>query len=117
MQKINPKDFDPLVLAESLEEELARESKLAEWFPTTVLTKVEYYIPGAVEIICPNKFIWQFDDFAPWYLRLRGFLEFWRDHIEGRISEVELWDGQSDEPIILKPESNFPSNGGPLLLN
>jgi len=102
-------EFDPQVLAESLEKEVRRESKLQGLIPIEVTSSVEFYMPDAPTILCPNKLVWRFDDFAPFFLKTRRYLEHWRDEIKARIYEIVLWVSGSEYPILIKPDDAWTS--------
>ena len=53
---------------------------------TTV--KVIYYLPDYTSII--NEFVWQTTDFLPDFPRIRKFLLYWEENLEGNIKDIFL---------------------------
>lgn len=58
------------------------------------LTTVEilYHMPDHPALL--QSFVWQHMDIAPSYPRLREFLDFWEDNIEGRLHSVTVSGGR-----------------------
>ena len=57
-----------------------------------VTVEILYYMPDYNDIV--QEFIWQTDDIIPEIPRVHRFLNFWKDHIEAVIKEVQV--GYSD---------------------
>lgn len=55
-----------------------------------VTTKVLYYFPDNPSLLSPSPFLWQTLDVVPEVPRVREFLEYWKNNIEGRIHSVTI---------------------------
>lgn len=47
-----------------------------------------YHMPDHPNLL--QRFVWQFNDVAPNYPRLRKFLDYWEREIEARIHSIEI---------------------------
>ena len=50
--------------------------------------EIIYHLPDYPDLL--QKFIWQHYDIAPDYPRLKRFLDYWMENIEGRLHSVTL---------------------------
>lgn len=56
------------------------------------MAEILYHMPDHPALL--QSFIWQHMDIAPDYPRLRKFLDFWEDNIEGRLHSVTVAGGR-----------------------
>ncbi len=63
--------------------------------------EITYHLPDHPQIL--QTFIWQVFDLAPNYPRLRKFLEYWRDYIEGPLHSVRIMGAE----VITTSEVNI----------
>jgi uncharacterized protein Usg len=72
--------------------QITRDQEKLEWMMVRgyrlCTYQIEYWMPDAPEILCPNPFIGQIYDLRPRYPELRGFLDWWTKNIEGRLNRV-----------------------------
>lgn len=54
--------------------------------------EITYHLPDHPSLL--QIFIWQHYDLAPWFPKLRAFLDYWSDHIEGRLHSVMVGRAQ-----------------------
>ena len=53
--------------------------------------EILYHMPDYPDLL--QSFIWQHMDVAPEYPRLRSFLDYWTDNLEGRLHSVRIGTG------------------------
>lgn len=53
--------------------------------------EILYHLPDHPALL--QTFVWQHVDVAPEYPRLRAFLDYWRENIEGRLHSVRIAAG------------------------
>jgi len=59
------------------------------WIRKNLVTvDVLYYMPDYTDIL--QEFIWQTDDITPELPRVHKFLNYWKNHIEAVIHEVQV---------------------------
>ncbi|MGH6952670.1 MAG: usg protein [Alphaproteobacteria bacterium] len=63
--------------------------------------EILYHLPDYPRLL--QTFVWQDYDAAPDYPVLRGFLEFWKRSIEGRLHSVRV----ATAPIFSRRETRF----------
>ena len=56
---------------------------------TIVTVNVLYWMPDYQNIL--QQFIWQTDDVRPEYPRVHKFLNYWHEHIDAVIEEIEIY--------------------------
>lgn len=54
--------------------------------------EILYHMPDFPDLL--QSFIWQHLDMAPNYPRLRTFLDYWRDNLEGELHSVRIGTGK-----------------------
>jgi uncharacterized protein Usg len=54
--------------------------------------EILYHMPDYPDLL--QSFIWQHLDVAPEYPRLRTFLDYWRDNLDGRLHSVTIGAGK-----------------------
>lgn len=60
--------------------------------------EILYHLPDYPDLL--QTFVWQTLDTAPRFPRLKSFLDYWVDHIEGKLHSVRICDGR-----LLGPET------------
>jgi len=125
-KKFDPALFDPRVLAESLERgaALAFENSLLAVDLTTRITYAPHFELKQGRRITDrhipeeHPFFYQLSDFAPFYMRLRTYLEHWIQRIKADIIELRIYSNQFDDIYVAKAEiADWMHNGGPPLVN
>jgi len=58
----------------------------------TVTVNVIYFLPDHKNLL--NEFIWTTLDITPKYPKIKKFLRYWENNIEGKIKEVIICDGK-----------------------
>ncbi len=56
---------------------------------TVVTLNVYYWMPDYSHIL--QQFIWQTADMQPYYPRVHKFLNYWHEHIDAVIEEIEIY--------------------------
>ena len=113
MKKIDPQNFDPEVLEESLSE--FTDSR--HYLPVNIQTQVDYSIWGEKLLLTTGSLIWGFEDIAPFYFRLRKYLAHWRYKIQAQIDEVRVESDQFDEVVIASSDLKDWDPADALLMN
>jgi len=65
--------------------------------------EILYHMPDHPQLL--QTFIWQQLDLAPGYPMLRKFLDFWTDHIEGKLHSVKV----AQAPLLSRGELRYAS--------
>ena len=61
-----------------------------------VTVNVIYFLPDHRSLL--NEFMWQTVDLQPKYPRVMKFLNYWKEHIDAVIKEIQLADSRSMKP-------------------